>query len=53
MKLPRAYPSGWVRILFWNLAGAQTSLVPASRAVEERQRLLAEGAVVYHSEVYP
>jgi hypothetical protein len=53
MKLSRSCPPGWVRLWFWNLAGAQSTTVPLSRATEERYRLIAEGAVVYHTEVYP
>lgn len=52
MKLPRSFPPGWVRLWFWNLAGAQSVAVPADRAVPTRQQLIAEGAVVWHSEVY-
>lgn len=51
MKLPRTAPTGRVRLWFWNLAGAQSLLVPRDQAPIERQRLLAEGAVVYHTEL--
>lgn len=52
MKLTRSFPPGWVRLWFWNPAGAQTITVPASRAAEQRQQLIAGGAVVWHSETY-
>lgn len=41
-----------VRIWFWNSAGAQTFVCSARDAAEHRKRLLAEGAVVWHTEVY-
>lgn len=40
------------RIWFWNHGGAQSLLCPAHEAVDIRRRLLSEGAVVYHTEVY-
>ena len=40
------------RIWFWNNAGAQTLLCPAHEAADIRQRLLSEGAIVWHTEVY-
>lgn len=40
------------RIWFWNHAGAQTLLCPAHEATDIRRRLISEGAVVYHTEVY-
>jgi hypothetical protein len=52
VKLPRTNPTGWVRLWFWNLAGAQSLMIPADRAVEQRQQLIAGGAVVWHSETY-
>ena len=42
----------YTRIWFWNLAGAQTLLCPAHEAADIRQRLLSEGAIVWHTEVY-
>lgn len=43
---------GWTRIWFWNHAGAQTLDCPTREAQDIRRRLLSEGAVVYHSEVF-
>ena len=52
MKLPRAIPTGWVKIWFYNLAGAQSTIVPTERATEMRRYLLAGGAIVWHTERY-
>ena len=48
-KLPE---HAYTRIWFWNHAGAQTLLCPAHEAQDIRQRLIAEGAVVWHTEVW-
>jgi len=42
----------FTRIWFWNNAGAQTLLCPVHEAHEIKQRLISEGAVVWHTEVY-
>jgi hypothetical protein len=42
----------YTRLWFWNNAGAQTLLCPVHEANAIRQRLIAEGAVVWHTEVY-
>lgn len=39
------------RIWFWNQAGAQTFICPARDAQEHMRRLIAEGAVVWRTEV--
>lgn len=50
---PRPDPrKAQVRIWFWNNAGAQTLLCPTHEAADIRQRLLAEGAIVWHTEVH-
>ena len=48
-KLPE---HAFTRIWFWNNAGAQTLLCPVHEANDIRQRLIAEGAVVWHTEVW-
>jgi hypothetical protein len=40
------------RIWFWNKAGAQSLLCPAREAQDIKQRLLAESAVVWHTEIW-
>jgi hypothetical protein len=40
------------RIWFWNSAGAQTFVCPAHEARAHYKRLTAEGAVVWHTDVY-
>lgn len=45
-------PSTQVRIWFWNSAGAQTLLCPIHEAPQIKDRLIAEGAVVWHTYVY-
>ena len=52
MKPARTPEHAWTRIWFWNHAGAQTLDCPTREAQDIRRRLLAEGAVVYHSEVF-
>jgi hypothetical protein len=48
-KLPE---HAYTRIWFWNHAGAQTLLCPVHETQDIRQRLIAEGAVVWHTEVW-
>lgn len=48
-KLPE---HAYTRIWFWNNAGAQTLLCPIHEANDIRQRLIGEGAVVWHTEVW-
>ena len=52
MKPARTPEHAWVRIWFFNNAGAQTLDCPAREAPDIRSRLISEGAVVYHSEVF-
>lgn len=52
VKPTRMPAHAWVRIWFFNNAGAQTLDCPAHEANEIRRRLIAEGAVVYHSQVF-
>ncbi len=52
MKPARPPEHAYTRIWFWNLAGAQTLLCPVHEAADIRQRLLSEGAIVWHTEVY-
>ena len=47
-KLPE---HAYTRIWFWNNAGAQTLLCPVHESNDIRQRLIGEGAVVWHTEV--
>ena len=50
---PASYPEhAYTRLWFWNSAGAQTLLCPVHEANAMRQRLISEGAVVWHTEVY-
>jgi hypothetical protein len=48
-KLP---PHAYTRIWFWNRAGAQTLLCPVHEAQDIKNRLIAEDAIVWHTEVY-
>lgn len=48
-KLPE---HAYTRIWFWNKAGAQTLLCPVREAPAIRERLVAEDAIVWHTEVY-
>ena len=48
-KLPE---HAYTRIWFWNNAGAQTLLCPVHEANDIRRRLIGEGAVVWHTEVW-
>lgn len=52
VKPARLPPHAQIRIWFWNSAGAQTFLCPVHEARGHYQRLTAEGAVVWHTEVY-
>lgn len=52
VKPARLPEHAYTRIWFWNLAGAQTLLCPVHEAADIRQRLLSEGAIVWHTEVY-
>ena len=52
MKPARTPERAWVRIWFFNNAGAQTLDCPVREAPDIRSRLISEGAVVYHSEVF-
>ena len=42
----------FTRLWYWNPAGAQTLLCPVHEANAIRLRLISEGAVVWHTEVY-
>ena len=42
----------FTRLWFWNSAGAQSLLCPVHEANTIRRRLISEGAVVWHTEVY-
>lgn len=52
--MKRAHPPehAFTRLWFWNSAGAQTLLCPVHEAADIKRRLIAEGAVVWHTEVY-
>ena len=52
MKPARLPEHAYTRIWFWNLAGAQTLLCPVHEAADIKRRLIAEGSVVWHTEVY-
>lgn len=52
VKPARPPEHAYTRLWFWNNAGSQTLLCPVREAPEIRQRLLAEGGVVWHTEVY-
>lgn len=52
MKPARPPEHAFTRIWFWNRAGAQNLQCPAHEAAEITRRLLSEGAVVWHTEVY-
>lgn len=40
------------RIWFWNQAGAQNLICPLAEANDIRRRLISEGAVVWHTEIF-
>lgn len=52
VKPPHPPEHAQTRIWYWNQAGAQTMLCPVHEAPAIRERLIAEGAVVWHTEVY-
>jgi hypothetical protein len=52
VKPPKPPEHAFTRLWFWNQAGAQTLLCPVHEATDIKQRLIAEGAVVWHTEVY-
>lgn len=52
MKPVRPPEHAFTRIWFWNHGGAQTMLCPVHEAPEIKRRLISEGAVVWHTEVY-
>lgn len=51
VKPPKLPPHAQVRIWFWNNAGAFSFVCPAREARHQQRRLIAEGAVVWHSDV--
>lgn len=52
MKPARLPHHAQTRIWFWNSAGAQTLVCPHHEAAEITRRLITEGAVVWHTEVW-
>lgn len=52
VKPARPRPHSQTRIWFWNNAGAQSFVCSIHEAARHRARLLTEGAVVWHTEVY-
>lgn len=52
VKPPKPPEHATVRISFWNNAGAQSLVCPHHEAAEITRRLIASGAVVWHSEVW-
>lgn len=52
MKPASSPEHAYTRLWFWNSAGAQTLLCHVHEANAMRQRLISEGAVVWHTEVY-
>ena len=52
VKPVRPPEHAFTRIWFWNHGGAQTLLCPVHEASEIKRRLIAEGAVVWFTEVY-
>ena len=52
MKPAKLPEHAYTRIWFWNKAGAQTLLCPVREAPAIRERLVAEDAIVWHTEVY-
>lgn len=52
VKPPKLPPHAQVRIWFWNRAGAFSFVCPAHEARHHQRRLIAEGAVVWHTDVH-
>lgn len=52
VKPPKLPEHAYTRLWFWNSAGAQTLLCPVQEAPDIKRRLIAEGAIVWHTEVY-
>lgn len=52
VKPPKLPEHAYTRLWFWNNAGAQTLLCPVHEAPDIKRRLIAEGAIVWHTEVY-
>lgn len=51
VKPPKSPEHAYVRLCFWNSAGAQTLVCPLREASHIRRHLIAQGSVVWHSEV--
>lgn len=51
VKPPQLSPIARIRLWFWNPAGAQSFICPVTEAKAHRERLIAEGAVVWHTEI--
>lgn len=51
MKIPVLPNNALIRIWYWNKAGAYSFICPVAEAKAHRERLIAEGAVVWHTEI--
>ena len=51
VKPPHLHPFSRIRIWYWNQAGANSFICPVAEAKAHRERLIAEGAVVWHTEI--
>ena len=52
VKPPHPPANSRARIWFYNQAGAQHLICPLAEASDIRKRLISEGAVVWHTEIY-
>lgn len=51
VKPPQLSPLSRIRIWYWNQAGANSFICSVEEAKAHRERLIAEGAVVWHTEL--
>lgn len=51
MKPIKLSPLSRIRIWYWNQAGADSFICSVTEAKAHRERLIAEGAVVWHTEI--
>ncbi len=51
VKPPQLPASTFLRLWYWNKAGANSFICTVAEAKAHRERLIAEGAVVWHTEI--
>jgi hypothetical protein len=51
VKPPRLPDNTLIRLWYWNKAGADSFVCTVAEAKAHRERLLAESAIVWHTEI--